>query len=77
MFDTLAVAQQFAAGGVARDQAEVIARAIHDGLGDPAAWMTTSESPGRGGDPGTEQDRRLPRGRVDFPVAPARASTDE
>ena len=32
MFDTLAVAQQLAAGGVARDQAEVIAKAIHDGL---------------------------------------------
>ena len=28
MFDTLAVAQQLAAGGVARDQAEVIAGAI-------------------------------------------------
>ena len=27
MFDTLAVAQQFAAGSVARDQAEVIAKA--------------------------------------------------
>ena len=32
MFDTLAVAQQLAAGGVDRDQAEVIAKAIHDGL---------------------------------------------
>ena len=32
MFDTLAVAQQLAAGGVAREQAEVIAKAIHDGL---------------------------------------------
>ena len=32
MFDTLAVARQLAAGGVARDQAEVITRAIHDGL---------------------------------------------
>ena len=32
MFDTLAVAQQLAAGGGARDQAEVIAKAIHDGL---------------------------------------------
>ena len=32
MFDTLAVAQQLAAGGVDRDQAEVIATAIHDGL---------------------------------------------
>lgn len=32
MFDTLAIAQQLAAGGVARDQAEVIAKAIHDGL---------------------------------------------
>ena len=32
MFDTLAVAQQLAAGGVAREQAEVIARAIHGGL---------------------------------------------
>ena len=32
MFDTLAVAQQLAAGGVERDQAEVIAKAIHDGL---------------------------------------------
>ena len=31
MFDTLAVAQQLAAGGVDRDQAEVIAKAIHDG----------------------------------------------
>ena len=30
MFDTLAVAQQLAAGGVDRDQAEVIAKAIHD-----------------------------------------------
>ena len=33
MFDTLAIAQQLAAGGVARDQAEVIAKAIHDGVG--------------------------------------------
>ena len=32
MFDTLAVAQQLAAGGVARDQAEVIAHAIHQGV---------------------------------------------
>jgi len=32
MFDTLAVAQQLAADGVARDQAEAIAKAIHDGL---------------------------------------------
>ena len=32
MFDTLTVAQQLAAGGVERDQAEVIAKAIHDGL---------------------------------------------
>ena len=32
MFDTLAVAHQLAAGGVARDQAEVIAKALHDGL---------------------------------------------
>ena len=32
MFNTLAVARQLAAGGVARDQAEVITRAIHDGL---------------------------------------------
>ena len=32
MFDTLSVAQQLAAGGVDRDQAEVIAKAIHDGL---------------------------------------------
>ena len=32
MFDTLAVARQLAAGGVARDQAEVIAKVIHDGL---------------------------------------------
>ena len=32
MFDTLAIAQQLAAGGVERDQAEVIAKAIHDGL---------------------------------------------
>ncbi|MCY4027906.1 MAG: hypothetical protein OXH75_16540 [Acidobacteria bacterium] len=32
MFDTLAIAQQLAAGGVARDQAEVIAKAIHDGV---------------------------------------------
>ena len=31
MFDTLAVAQQLAAGGVARDQAEVIAHAIRQG----------------------------------------------
>ena len=32
MFDTLAVAQQLAAGGVARDQAEVIAHAIRQGV---------------------------------------------
>ena len=32
MFDTLTVAQQLSAGGVDRDQAEVIAKAIHDGL---------------------------------------------
>lgn len=32
MFDTLAVAQQLTAGGVARDQAEVIAKAIRDGV---------------------------------------------
>ena len=32
MFDTLAVAGQLAAAGVARDQAEVIAKPIHDGL---------------------------------------------
>ena len=32
MFDTLAVAQQLAAAGVARNQAEVIAKAIRDGL---------------------------------------------
>ena len=32
MFDTLAVAQQLAAGGVACDQAEVIAHAIHQGV---------------------------------------------
>ena len=32
MFDTLAVAQQLAAGGVARGQAEVIAKAIRDGV---------------------------------------------
>ena len=32
MFDTLAVAQQLAAGGVDRNQAEVIAKAIHNGL---------------------------------------------
>ncbi len=32
MLDTLSVAEQLAAGGVARDQAKVIARAIHDGL---------------------------------------------
>ena len=32
MFDTLAVAQQLAAGGVARDQAEVSAKAIRDGV---------------------------------------------
>ena len=32
MFDTLTVAQQLAVGGVERDQAEVIAKAIHDGL---------------------------------------------
>ena len=30
MFDMLAVAKQFAVGGVARDQAEVIAKAIYD-----------------------------------------------
>ena len=32
MFDTLAVAQQLAAGGVARDQAEAIAHAIRQGV---------------------------------------------
>ena len=32
MFDTLAVAQQLAASGVERDQADVIAKAIHDSL---------------------------------------------
>ncbi len=32
MLDTLSVAEQLAAGGVARDQAKVIARAIHEGL---------------------------------------------
>ena len=32
MFDTLAVAQQLAAGGVARGQAEVIAHAIREGV---------------------------------------------
>ena len=32
MFDTLAVAQELAAGGVAREQAEVIAKALHNGL---------------------------------------------
>lgn len=32
MFDTLAVAQRLAAGGVARDQAEVIAHAIREGV---------------------------------------------
>jgi predicted negative regulator of RcsB-dependent stress response len=32
MFDTLAVAQQLAAGGVDRDQAEVIADAIRQGV---------------------------------------------
>ncbi len=32
MFNTLAVARLLAAGGVARDQAEVITRAIHDSL---------------------------------------------
>ena len=32
MFDTLAVAQQLAAGGVNRDQAEVIANAIRLGV---------------------------------------------
>ena len=32
MFDTLAVAQQLTVGGVARDQAEVIAKAIRDGV---------------------------------------------
>ena len=36
MFDTLAVAQQLAAGGVDRDQAEVIAKAI--GETAPAVW---------------------------------------
>ena len=43
MFDTLAVAQQPAAGGVARDQAEVIAKAIHDDLAevDEAGRMAT------------------------------------
>ena len=32
MFDTLAIARQLAAGGGARDQAGVIARAIHEGV---------------------------------------------
>ena len=32
MLDTLSVAEQLTAGGVARDQARVIARAIHDGV---------------------------------------------
>ena len=32
MFNTLAAARQLAAGGVARDQAKVITRAVHDGL---------------------------------------------
>ena len=32
MFDTLAVAQQLARGGVARDQAEVIAEVIHEAV---------------------------------------------
>ena len=32
MFDTLAVAQQLAAGGIDRAPAEIIAKAIHDGL---------------------------------------------
>ena len=32
MFDTLTVAQELAAGGVARDQAEVIAKAIRSGV---------------------------------------------
>ena len=32
MFDTLAIAQQLAAGGVARDQAEIIAKATHEGV---------------------------------------------
>ncbi|MCY4637466.1 MAG: hypothetical protein OXG04_23700 [Acidobacteria bacterium] len=39
MFDTLAVAQQLAGDGVARDQAEVIAKAIHDGRTRLIHWM--------------------------------------
>ena len=31
MFDTLAVARQLAAGGAARNQAEIVAKAIHNG----------------------------------------------
>ena len=42
MFDTLAVAQQLAAGGVAREQAEVIAKAIHDGV-EPGEHVTADQ----------------------------------
>ena len=42
MFDTLAVAQQLAAGGVAREQAEGIAGAIHDGL-EPGEHVTADQ----------------------------------
>ena len=42
MFDTLAVAPQLAAGGVDRDQAEVIAKAIHDGR-EPGDHVTSDQ----------------------------------
>ena len=42
MFDTLAVAQQFAAGGVDRDQAEVIANAILSSLKLPFSARSSS-----------------------------------
>ena len=44
MFDTLAVAQQFAAGGVDRDQAEVIANAILSSLKLPFSARSSSSS---------------------------------
>ena len=43
MFDTLAVAQQLAAGGVDRDPAEVIAKAIHDGRLEQGDHVTSDQ----------------------------------
>ena len=43
VFDTLAVAQQLAAGGVDRDQAEVIAKAIHDGRLEQGDHVTSDQ----------------------------------